>query len=545
VRNSRRTKNTQKSKPSTTTTKMSRLRSSSSWLSNYYLGKYGTAYPNTFPYYHGFPYSWGGGALRILPYMTPVPTLFVAAPSGPYNAASAELDWTDVRLSCGADEGYLCETASEAAQVIGEFLNVKWAHLPNIQIIFSGWASDPDNVWEFKDGSVLPFSQLGHAVLDRRAPLVLEIHSAAPNTAKWNTKVAEFNAKTTKHKIVLMAGDLKGQRYGYHGLGYGYPYHGMGYGYGYGLENFGGLGYSAALSVGYPFYDYSVLPTKLATTAKELREKLAAIPASPDVSSAVAEPVAVPEPACSAVAEAEKSATDADAAAVYVAGLAQQAAEHLESAKALAAKAQAEKQAQADAQAKIEAARKADELRVARETAVAEARAAAEEAWKAEQAARAAAVAKAEQDRLDAIKRAEEMRAAEMAAAAAAAAAAEEARLKAVAEAKAAEEARIAAAKAEEERITSEIRAAEEARVAALKAADEARIAAMKESEANRVAALKKMGPFLHNYRYPYRYGYRYGHHGYPYGHHGYSYGQYGYPYGYYAGSALPGLVAA
>ena len=133
---------------------MSRLRSSS-WLSNYYLGKYGaSSYP-----YHSYPFAYGG-ALRISPYLSPVPTLFVAAPSGAYGAASAELDWTDVRLSGAADEGYLCETASEAVKVINEFLNDKWAHLPNVQIIFSGLASDPDNVWEFKDGSVLPFSQV-------------------------------------------------------------------------------------------------------------------------------------------------------------------------------------------------------------------------------------------------------------------------------------------------------------------------------------------------------------------------------------------------
>ena len=143
---------------------MSRLHLRSSWLSNYYMGKYGTAHPYTYPYHYGYPYAYGGygaaGALRILPYLTPVPTLFVAAPSGGYGAASAELDWTDVRLSGVADEGYLCETASEAMKVIAEFLNVKWAHLPNVQIIFSGVASDPDNVWEFKDGSVLPFSQV-------------------------------------------------------------------------------------------------------------------------------------------------------------------------------------------------------------------------------------------------------------------------------------------------------------------------------------------------------------------------------------------------
>ena len=137
---------------------MSRLRSSS-WLSNYYLGKYGaSSYP-----YHSYPFAYGG-ALRISPYLSPVPTLFVAAPSGAYGAASAELDWTDVRLSGAADEGYLCETASEAVKVINEFLNDKWAHLPNVQIIFSGLASDPDNVWEFKDGSVLPFSQVREKV---------------------------------------------------------------------------------------------------------------------------------------------------------------------------------------------------------------------------------------------------------------------------------------------------------------------------------------------------------------------------------------------
>ena len=136
---------------------MSRLRSSS-WLSNYYLGKYGTLHPYTHPY-HSYPYAWGG-ALRILPYLTPVPTLFVAAPSGAYGVGAAELDWTDVRLSGAADEGYLCETAAEAVKVISEFLNVKWAHLPQVQILFSGVASDPDNVWEFKDGSVLPFSQV-------------------------------------------------------------------------------------------------------------------------------------------------------------------------------------------------------------------------------------------------------------------------------------------------------------------------------------------------------------------------------------------------
>ena len=73
---------------------MSRLRTSS-WLSNYYLGKYGTPYtPNTYPYAGHNPYY---GGLRILPYLTPVPTLFVAAPSGSYDATAAQLDWNDVR----------------------------------------------------------------------------------------------------------------------------------------------------------------------------------------------------------------------------------------------------------------------------------------------------------------------------------------------------------------------------------------------------------------------------------------------------------------
>ena len=89
--------------------------------------------------------------------------------------------------------------------------------------------------------------------------------------------MADFNAKTTKHKIILSCGDLKGLKHPYYGLGY--PY---GHGYGYGL---GGLGYYGAL--GYPYHDYTLLPTKLATAAKELKEKLAAIPASPNVATVV------------------------------------------------------------------------------------------------------------------------------------------------------------------------------------------------------------------------------------------------------------------
>ena len=87
--------------------------------------------------------------------------------------------------------------------------------------------------------------------------------------------MADFNAKTTKHKIILTGGDLKGLKYPY-GLGYGYGRYGYGLGY-HGL----GLGYD------FPYYDYSVWPSKLATAAAELRAKLASIPASPDIATVV------------------------------------------------------------------------------------------------------------------------------------------------------------------------------------------------------------------------------------------------------------------
>jgi hypothetical protein len=540
---------------------MSRLRSSS-FLSHYYLGKYGgkygaygypfSAYPYSgaaaaypysgaaaaypysaaaaYPYHHSaYPFSYyGSGPLRILPYLSgPIPTLFVAAPSGSYGASAAEADWTDVRLSGAADEGYLCETASEANKVIAEFVLEKWAHFPNIQIIFSGLASDSDNVWEFKDGSVMPFSQLGNTVNGRKTPLILEVYSTSPNTAKWNAKVAEFNAKSEKSKIVLTAGtSVKGGLWGTSALGWG----GLrGYPYLYG-ENV-----ASPSSSDYPYFGWTPLATKLSSAAAELKEKLAKIPSPTPIATVVAAPVPVPEPANSAISAAEKSASDAEAAAAYVADLAKQAAEHLESAKALAAKAQAEKQAEADRKAKIEAMRLEEELRVAREKAIADARAAAEEAWKAEVDARNAAIAKAHQDRLDAIKKAEAMRAAELAAAAAAAAAAEEARRAAIAEAKAAEEARLAALKAEEEQRVAALKAAEEARVNALKAAEEARLEAIAEAEKARLGAIKKLGPYLHHHhRYPY-YGYGYGLYGAGYAS--------GYPYSY--GYGLPGLVTA
>ena len=93
--------------------------------------------------------------------------------------------------------------------------------------------------------------------------------------------MADFNAKTTKHKIILTEGDLKGLAYPYSGLGYaGLGYAGLGLGY-------AGLGYGYGYGLGYPYHDYTLLPTKLATAAKDLREKLAAIPASPDVTTVV------------------------------------------------------------------------------------------------------------------------------------------------------------------------------------------------------------------------------------------------------------------
>ena len=79
---------------------------------------------------------------------------------------------------------------------------------------------------------------------------------------------------------------------GYSELGYaGHGYAGLGYGYGhrYGGLGYAGLGYSGlglGYGLGYP-YDYTLLPTKLATAARELQGKLAAIEASPDVTTVV------------------------------------------------------------------------------------------------------------------------------------------------------------------------------------------------------------------------------------------------------------------
>ena len=113
--------------------------------------------------------------------------------------------------------------------------------------------------------------------------------------------MADFNAKTTKHKIVLTGGDLKGYAHPHLGLGYGgLGYGGQGYGgLGYGGLGYGGLGYSGLgyghglgyaglgyAGLGYP-HDYTLLPSKLATAARELKEKLASIPASPDIATVV------------------------------------------------------------------------------------------------------------------------------------------------------------------------------------------------------------------------------------------------------------------
>lgn len=163
---------------------------------------------------HYSPYLWGRlsgsygiNPLRVIPADYPMPTLFVGAPSNGYTDDLVEQDWQDVQDFLfphwwTEPEGYITEAAPDAISLIKTHVQEKWKLEPHIRIVFCGVVSDTGNVWEFADGSVVPFSQFANAVEGRATPVVLDVISATPNAGDWAEKIKAFNAKNAPSKII-------------------------------------------------------------------------------------------------------------------------------------------------------------------------------------------------------------------------------------------------------------------------------------------------------------------------------------------------------
>lgn len=163
---------------------------------------------------HYSPYLWGRLAgsygidqLRVIPADYPMPTLFVGAPSNGYTDELVEQDWQDVQDFLHPQwwiepEGFITDAATDAINLVKTYVQEKWKLEPHIRIVFCGVVSDSGNVWEFADGSVVPFSQFANAVEGRGTPVVLDVISATPNAADWSEKIKAFNAKNAPTKVI-------------------------------------------------------------------------------------------------------------------------------------------------------------------------------------------------------------------------------------------------------------------------------------------------------------------------------------------------------
>lgn len=163
---------------------------------------------------HYSPHLWGRLAgsygiqpLSVIPADYPMPTLFVGAPSNGYTEELVEQDWQDVQDFLHPQwwiepEGFITDAATDAINLVKTHIQDKWKLEPHIRIVFCGVVSDAGNVWEFSDGSVVPFSQFANAVEGRVAPVVLDVISATPNAADWSEKIKAFNAKNAPSKII-------------------------------------------------------------------------------------------------------------------------------------------------------------------------------------------------------------------------------------------------------------------------------------------------------------------------------------------------------
>jgi hypothetical protein len=163
---------------------------------------------------HYSPYLWGRLAgsygihpLSVIPADYPMPTLFVGAPSNGYTDELVEQDWQDVQDFLSPQwwvepEGFITDAATDAITLIKTYVQEKWKLEPHIRIVFCGVVSDSGNVWEFADGSVVPFSQFSNAVEGRATPVVLDVISATPNASDWSEKIKAFNAKNAPTKVI-------------------------------------------------------------------------------------------------------------------------------------------------------------------------------------------------------------------------------------------------------------------------------------------------------------------------------------------------------
>lgn len=163
---------------------------------------------------HYSPYLWGRlsgsygiNPLSVIPSDYPMPTLFVGAPSNGYTDELVEQDWQDVQDFLHPQwwiepEGFITDAATDAVNLVKTYVQDKWKLEPHIRIVFCGVVSDSGNVWEFADGSVVPFSQFANAVEGRDTPVVLDVISATPNAADWSEKIKAFNAKNAPTKII-------------------------------------------------------------------------------------------------------------------------------------------------------------------------------------------------------------------------------------------------------------------------------------------------------------------------------------------------------